>query len=559
MNTFTYTTNSSPSLALSAYKGSILERCFFLVIFAPIFLLVGPNTVSAQGNSSVATNEAPVFTNLAAGELGEGRTCARSKSGQIYCWGAEPLGLAGTAKGTDYAYRPVAVANQFQARSLSAEYATVCALKESGQLYCWGRNDDYQLGGGRLKPGVGYFDVPLPVADSLKFQEVGVGAGYICGLTVDGTVYCWGEDSFNKLGGGDSDAYTRVGTHVEYAKAISVPSTVEKLSVGYTHACALTKDGTAFCWGRNRFGALGIGKSTRAEGPTKVVGGHQFKKIATGNEFTCGITRQEALYCWGWNASKRLGDSELDHSSSTSYPVPQKIAPAGKFLSVEAGNGHACARSSEGKMYCWGANSAGQVGDGTDTNRGDPTEVNLRAPVQEMALAQTHTCVLTEEGTVYCWGNNAHGALGIGETEGPRDDGVSPTPVQVVDVSRQQRNQTPEVHIVVESMPDLGDNPYVTDGMQYEGGALYFRVRQREAITFHAVAMDYEDGLLTGKQLQWTFPDETKSATGTVVSRTMTVAPETQQKVTVKATDLDGATASFPAYVKVKPLSDDGN
>jgi len=136
------------------------------------------------------------------------------------------------------------------------------------------------------------------------------------------------------------------------------------LSVGDHHACGLTSAGAAYCWGNNGIGQLGIGSLTSNEAqPRAVAGGLAFASLAAGDSFTCGLTTDRRVFCWGDNAVGELGNG-----STTASLTPTAIQTTEQFTALAAGLGHVCAIAATGAAYCWGANNTGQLGgSSTDT------------------------------------------------------------------------------------------------------------------------------------------------------------------------------------------------
>ena len=118
-------------------------------------------------------------------------------------------------------------------------------------------------------------------------------------------------------------------------------------------------------------------------------------------------------------AIRLIGDG-ANATRATRVPV---TAPGGvTFSRLATSVIHSCALSTTGAAYCWGANTVGQLGDGTQTDRNVPTAVSMPVGVTFTAISagQDHSCGLTAQGAIYCWGWNTNGQLGDGTTVSPR-------------------------------------------------------------------------------------------------------------------------------------------
>ena len=92
------------------------------------------------------------------------------------------------------------------------------------------------------------------------------------------------------------------------------------------------------------------------------------------------------------------------------------LSAGNSVVAVTAGAHHSCAVTASGRLYCWGRNEEGQLGDGTTTERHVPTLVEGLSGVREVALGDLHTCALLGSGAVRCFGSNSNGQLGDGTT-----------------------------------------------------------------------------------------------------------------------------------------------
>jgi LPXTG-motif cell wall-anchored protein len=203
------------------------------------------------------------------------------------------------------------------------------------------------------------------------------------------------------------------------------------LSLGSYFTCIVTDSGGAKCWGYNDFGTLGDGTTTDRNVPVDVSGlTSGVQSISAGTSHACAVTTAGGAKCWGYNGSGTLGDGTTTDSN---IPVDVSGLTSGvQSISTPTGlNGdHTCAVTTAGGAKCWGLNSKGQLGDGTEITRNTPVDVSgLTSGVQSISAGESHSCALTTNGGVKCWGNNASGQLGDGTADGTQK--ISTTPVDV--------------------------------------------------------------------------------------------------------------------------------
>ncbi len=257
------------------------------------------------------------------------------------------------------------------------------------------------------------------VARSRDQHAIAAGENHSCALTPLGAVFCWGNNTFRELGDGtttESDIPVPV---------VGLPSGVVAISAGSWHTCALTKAGAVWCWGYGMSGQLGNGTFAPFAAPGPVVGlSSGIVAIAAGREHTCALSDTGGLKCWGYNGGGNLGIGTLANQNT---PVQAEGLASG-VAAVSAGLSTTCALTDAGGVLCWGQNNAGQVGDGTLTNRTTPVPVTgLSSGISDITSTKEATnCALTDAGGVKCWGYNGYGQLGIGVVTGE-----SLVPVQV--------------------------------------------------------------------------------------------------------------------------------
>ena len=301
-------------------------------------------------------------------------------------------------------------------------YGHTCALTNEGKAYCWGLNNHGQLGNNSTTNSRIPVAVQMP-AGVARFQSIAAGHSHTCALTNEGKAYCWGWGGSGQLGN-NSTTNSRIPVAVQMPAGVSFKS----IAAGYYHTCAFTTTGQAYCWGRGGSGQLGNNSTTNSSIPVAVqmpAGVARFQSITAGGEYTCALTNEGKAYCWGQGSNGQLGNNSTTNSS---IPVAVQM-PAGvaRFQSIAIGYAHTCALTNEGKAYCWGWNYRGQLGNNSTTNSSTPVAVQMPAGVsfQSIAVGIGHTCALTNEGKAYCWGLNQYGQLGNNSTTN------SSTPVAV--------------------------------------------------------------------------------------------------------------------------------
>jgi alpha-tubulin suppressor-like RCC1 family protein/WD40 repeat protein len=361
--------------------------------------------------SALFTVSLPIDIGLQRVDAGGNHTCGVTTGGQAYCWGDNDDGQLGDGQLYPVdSFVPTPVVGGLIFSSMSAGGHHTCGVVTGGQAFCWGLDTAGQLGDGTRTN----HSAPVPVAGGLTFASVSVGADHACGATTDGLAHCWGFNGSGRLGDGSV-------TDKSTPAPVSGGLVFASLSAGGEHTCGVTTGGQAYCWGDNSFGQLGDGTLTDRYTPTVVASGLAFASVSAGYAHTCGLTTGGQVYCWGWNRDGQLGDgTPTDKSAPT--PVTGGLA----FASVSAGYDHTCGMTLAGQAYCWGRNLEGQLGDASaSTERRAPAPVSGNLTFASVTAGGVHTCGVTTTGEVLCWGWNYHGQLG----DGSRPVKMVPAPV----------------------------------------------------------------------------------------------------------------------------------
>src|SRR3990167_799174 len=342
--------------------------------------------------------------------------------------------IYGLNKGSSYLY---SIKNLYLSQISGGAWHT-CGLKTDKTAYCWGSNGFGQLGDNsiidKLTPvqvlGVG------GAGNLANVSQITSGGNHTCAITANGSAYCWGYNGFGQLGDNSTiNRYTPV--QVKGVGGAGNLANVSQITSGGNHTCAITANGSAYCWGYNGFGQLGDNSTINRYTPVQVkgVGGAgnlaNVSQITTGINHTCAVKTDGLAYCWGFNGFGQLGDN-----STVDKLTPVQVlnlVGISRIINV-AGISYSCAITTSGSAYCWGSNAAGQLGDNSIIDKLTPVQVlgvggvgNL-ANVSQISGGAFHTCAIITSGLAYCWGGNGNGQLGDGTTNGAL------TPVRILDV-----------------------------------------------------------------------------------------------------------------------------
>jgi len=385
-------------------------RFWLYPIVAIAMIFSSPNTLPVKATEAQEAISAaptpPLLSNIKVIEIGERHICAVTQNGAAKCWGenyAGQLGVGTTSYLQIVGLTPLNVIGLANGvKTITAGKEHTCALLMSGEVKCWGQNQYGQLGDGTYYAG---HRTPMPVV-GLPSDIVAISAGrfHNCALTSGGEVFCWGQNTNGQLGDGTT---TRSSTPVKVGFS---NKTIIQISAGYSHTCAVSSGGEAFCWGANGSGRLGDGTSVQRLTPTVVSGlTSGVKSISSGLDHTCALMTNGDLKCWGNNAEGQIGDG-----TTVTRLTPTKVTGLTEnIIRVSSGYLHTCAVNKSGGVSCWGLNRSGQIGDGTTTSRLQPVGVSgLSSGIVAISTGQDFSCALGADSGVKCWGHNGFGQLG---------------------------------------------------------------------------------------------------------------------------------------------------
>jgi alpha-tubulin suppressor-like RCC1 family protein len=323
-------------------------------------------------------------------------SCGVLESGHLRCWGTQTEGqLGSTVSGYSLVPQIVGVDNDGWV-GVAAAFAHSCATRTDGTLWCWGENDDYQLGTASA-PAVD--PVPTQITGGpASWLSLGLGQSHFCGVGDDHYLACTGLVAGGRIGDGSGSVRT--------PQAVTAGGSL--IASGPSSTC--TTDGTAtrWCWGEN--GSLELGDGTTTVRDQPVMTGTGGDPIVLGLTDGCVLTGGK-LECWGTSPNYEIDPMRAAHAIPTELDAMH--AP---FSAVALGN-HTCTITTAGVLYCWGYNAHGEVGTGVaGAAVATPTQVLLPAQTwSSVAVGDYHTCGVGSGG-VDCWGYNGYGVLGDGTT-----------------------------------------------------------------------------------------------------------------------------------------------
>jgi alpha-tubulin suppressor-like RCC1 family protein len=364
--------------AVTAFATGATHAC---AVKAGVVWCWGSNRTGELGQGNTMPSTAPVsvpgLPAIVAVAAGGMNTCAIDGTGQLYCWGqVDGIALNTSTQPRHVVGLPaVRMAALSSARDISSSEHG-CAVGVDGTVWCWGHGDDGELGNNSVANSATPVQAMMPVAAT----SVVTGTAFTCALA-SGDVYCWGVNDAGQLGTG-----LQADSSVPVKLALSG---VLELSAFAQNACARTAT-DVYCWGDNAHGELGdAATAAHVRAPLRI-DVPPAQAIAVGESRSCALDAVGVLRCWGLQ--------EIDPRA----PVASRTGAG--FDRIVANGGHACAHAgSDDSIACWGANTLGEVGDGTRTDRNVPIVVEHGGA---LAVSDKTSCVLHRDATVACWGSN---------------------------------------------------------------------------------------------------------------------------------------------------------
>jgi uncharacterized repeat protein (TIGR02543 family) len=258
--------------------------------------------------------------------------------------------------------------------------------------------------------------------------QICTGSDFSGALTQNGNVFTWGANESGQLGD-DTTVAKPVPTDITGRFNLTSGDKIIKLEFGYRHAFAISESGRVFAWGKNDGGELGDNTFTLKQVPTEITSqfnltpGDKVAILNAGRFTSAAITESGKVFTWGYNNGAQLGDNTTSMKKNpTEITSRFSLLPGDKMISISMGNMHSMAMSESGKVFTWGNNPYGQLGNNTTAARLVPGEItgyfSLTAGDQVIQISSRydHSFAVTQNGSVFGWGYNYLGAIGDGTT-----------------------------------------------------------------------------------------------------------------------------------------------
>lgn len=349
-------------------------------LFSGAFNPTNATAVARDANGEVIADAPLLWT------TGDSAILTVSETGAVRAWqeGATALrvtsGSATATKVVRSVYRRMRFGTLRPAQlSIGANHG--CALDADGRAWCWGSDNNGQLGRG----SVGNDGRLAAVTGGHVFTAIEARDQSACGLTTANRLLCWGRNA----------GATRSGTPTAVLDTV----TVQAFAVGmHNQSCAIGVDAVTRCWGHNDTYQLGRGPLSNYDAaPLPVAGTQTYKaSVSLGGFGGCAIGTDDSTWCWGdMNGVTPAADDDR--------PVKVQGAPA--FVQVESfANGGSCGRTATGEVWCWGENYGGQLGFRSPASTITPMRVTGLPAVTRIDTGGSHGCGLTAGGELWCWG-----------------------------------------------------------------------------------------------------------------------------------------------------------
>lgn len=330
-------------------------------------------------------------------------SCMTRQDNRLYCQGANHVGAIGDGTLVDKA-TPTAVSGSFTALDGTKTVAVgwglhTCAINSSNVLYCWGKNDRGQLGKNSTTLS---YALPQSVSFASDFTRIVAGVNFTCGLRSNGTVLCWGDNTYGQLGDNTTTSQSSgTSTTVLQTSGSLALSNIRDISAGRYHVCAVDNSNNLYCWGRNQNGQIGNNTVTNALRPIAIA--TDVKTVSAGGSHTCLMKNtNNQVQCWGNNAQGQLGLGNLNVTR-----IPTNLSGVnGTISELVTGENYTCLIQNGSQVRCVGENTYGVLGNNdlnntTSLSTVNPNNGTINCGVGASYESSTGSCKCSSSSNLY--------------------------------------------------------------------------------------------------------------------------------------------------------------
>ncbi|HEX8438677.1 hypothetical protein [Archangium sp.] len=370
--------------------------------------LLGITLMTGLGGSANKGGQASAKQGLVPGVIAAGfsHSLSLGPDGTVWAWGSNASGELGIGTaGSAATPLPVKISGLTDVVAVSAGHGFSLALRADGTVWAWGKNDQGQLGNGKVDAGA--TPVPGKVPGLTDVVAVSAGHSFASALRADGTVWAWGNNRSGLLGVGSPSVLQVTAP----APVVGLSNVVSLAAAGGGYFLALRSDGTVWAWGHNGGHQLGEGPTlgmVKRE-PVQVKGLQNVVAISTGWAHALALSADGTVWTWGNNAHGQLGQLSPDINRAAVMAVPG----LSDVVAIMAGPSsyRTLALRRDGTLWTWGMDRAGRAGN-------PPAPVQVPGLQDVVAVSSgTHALLLDKQGTLWGWGPNTAGELGDGTTQ----------------------------------------------------------------------------------------------------------------------------------------------
>jgi alpha-tubulin suppressor-like RCC1 family protein len=332
-------------------------------------------------------------------------TTANVTNGQLWAWGFNGEGRLGNGTITDFCSPVREFCSADNWRVVSGGRLHTAAIKNSGELWSWGRGADGRLGDGT---NVAKCSPVREFCSATDWCQVSAGGYHAAAVKTSGQLWAWGSGNSGRLG--DGSYISRCSPVREFCSATNWC----QVSSGTTSTIAIKTSGEIWSWGGGSSGILGDGTSSGKCSPVReFCSATDWCQVSIGQTHVIAIKTSGQLWAWGSNTESRLGDGTETNSCS---PI-REFCSATDWCQASSGLYHSIAIKTSGQIWGWGRNTSGQLGDGTYMNKCSPVrEICSATDWCQVSGGGNHSAAVKTSNQIWAWGNNNCGRLGNGAT-----------------------------------------------------------------------------------------------------------------------------------------------